>query len=328
MPNTNVDSYRDLQPGLVYVTLGTIEQVKWLFRSQYVKYKLLTHPTTKDIRRQLDEVGALAELFSTQTDVVIILPRELEGTGYHKAPRRKPRTQKNDDSVRMSYKLPNDQYFKIGPSTYCFVICADILGQISDETKQKAKKLVGNIYELLDLRNLDYGSDTIKKGEPFPLTSERKGFSVSETHLGDPSYPYETHLIKTLGEKEGVKVWSNLTQKEIFKLFLIPGFSRYPILCYTDTWGLDSWLEPFVCWMSTHDYLDNAGIILGEFALWVYCATRYWATDRCKGLYSYKPPRPIGRKQKILDERYGFVASEKARIEWLKTTTRLGLPEL
>lgn len=316
----------DLQSGVVYLTYGTLEQISWLFKDQPVKFNLLTQPTTKQIRQALDYSGSVTELFSSHKEVVVIKPKELSGTGYIKAPKRRSKATKKETAV--SYQLPTDQYFKPNPSIYCFVLCTDIIGQLTDNNKSAAKSLTGSYYEILDLRELDYDNPLLTKGEPFPMASLELGVSVSDTHKGDPDHWYETKLIEVLRERNGYKVWRDLPKTQFFRLFYNPNFNQIPILALTDTWGMSTWLEPFVNWIDQHYHLDEPQVMLGDFAYWVYCATYYWADSEHKGLFSYRPSTPFGYKKKVLDSRYGFKPSLKARQEWLKLTAELGCATL
>lgn len=140
----------DIKDQTAYLTLGTVTHVYEIFKGRRVNYKHFIRPSTKEIREHFAQHDIISELFGMETEVVIIVPSTLEGTGLIKPV---TKTGKQGDRTKDNDKrLPTDQFFRVPSGTYCFIICADIDGKVSKEAKAAAKKIEGGVFQILDLQ--------------------------------------------------------------------------------------------------------------------------------------------------------------------------------
>ena len=286
----------DINPGVVYLTIGTTTEIGELFTGQDVRFNILLRPTTKQIRAVMQP--SLLSDFSSQDEVVIIIPTNLEGTGNPKPPstRKRKTTKATEEKPGNLYKLPNDIHFSVPDSHYCFVVASEVDGTITKESKSAIKKLEGGAYQILDLTG---NVEEVCEAAEVP----------SKARL----------LVESLLTLEGVQSWSKLTYKEFFKYFLIP--TKYiPILNAARAWDLTLWIKPFITKIELAKDMSNRHAIMGLFAYWVYCSTYYWADDYNKGLHhsSYK-------KAGVTYNKLAFYPSTKAKMEWVKILESIGV---
>lgn len=297
----------DLKPGRVYITYGTAQQIHWLFQNEELNITTLWQPTTKQIRQEIGDNHKVAELFSDPPRVVIIHPAKLEGTKFIK-----PLSKKGsggNKTVPNDARLPSEQYFKVHPSVYCFVICCDANGDLDPKKKRQAASLIGGCYEELNLQHLDYEDDTLN-GDMLPL-SALKGLHAP-TIIGDP---YKD-IINDLLTLEGVSRWGGFNRKEFFKLFLLPEHKYPPLLSKAKALCLLPYIEPFIKKIESSHHFCNNLYLLHSFAYWVYCSTFYWSHGTNQGLGVYT---------KRGAECYKFWPSTKAKLEWTKLTKEIGM---
>lgn len=295
----------NILPGIAYLTVGTVEQVQWLFKDQDVDIEYYQHPTLKELRRLAR--SSVTELFSDRTRVLIILPKELKA-----APAVKSLTKKGgggDKTKESSYLLPTDEYFTVPDNCYWFVICVDLTGALPASAKKSIKSLCGGVWQELNLTSLECGL--------YPLSQVR---TINDSSAQLTTHQHERELVHSLTSLEGVQRWGNFNDKEFFKYFLIPGYRFMPLLSKAEALCLTVWLEPFICKIETSKSLTNPKALLREFAYWVYCSTHYWSEPYSEGLTTYTT-----YAKGIKQIKFSFYISTKAKIKWLKLLETLGV---
>ena len=139
----------EIKEEVAYLTIGTITDVQELFKGVRVNFKYFFQPSTKELRAYFKQASLVDELFGADPEVAIIVPDSLEGTGLVKPV---TKTGKQGDKTKEADKrLPTDQFFRVPPGRYCFIICSDINGNLSKEAKSAIKKIEGGVYKILDL---------------------------------------------------------------------------------------------------------------------------------------------------------------------------------
>jgi len=317
----------DITPGFIYLTLGTAQQVLWLYRNSPCNFSVLYEPTTLEFKRETERRGYIGE--EEEQRVFIVYPKDIKGTGLIKSPKKE--TKKDNifslpslgEDEKNIYLLPNDQFFTLDPSLLVFIICSDIDGSISKDSKSKSKKLVGNQYKLLDLEHLDY-SGTKWESIPreyvmFPLgyvqrEKDLKGID-NRFHIEDEVNNKEFELVRALGTKEGFKIWSSLPREEVYRLFMIEEMDKPFILSLARAWCIQVYLEPFVKRLKEDITLTDASALLGMFAYWVYCCSKYWAEPYREGLKLYLP------KKGEITPTFSFWVSPRGKMMWYKIVT-------
>jgi hypothetical protein len=313
-----------LQPGLVYLTVGTIEQIKKLFEKKEVEYRLLYRPTTNEMRRELEYIDP----FSETEEVVIIVPQAFKATGLLK--NKKSNKKKTEDTKpaeeEEAYLIPSDQYLSVSPFKYCFVLLVNALGEYTEEAQTARKKLEGGAFVSLDLRTynaVDLPSDispTDKKKvleyySMFPLSLEEKLDKGLELNIWDDleKNEYERY-IEGLLTLRGVQEWGEFNNSEVFKYFLNTNYKNIPVLVHSRAWCLSPYLQPIVFHLQNY-YVANPTAYLHRFALWVYFSTKYWSRAGEEGLGYYKEDY----KGKVV-KTWVFNPSALARRKWLELT--------
>jgi hypothetical protein len=286
--HSNTLSKNSIDPGIAWLTIGTVEQIRYFFKEDNISYTYLVYPTTKEIRECFKE-----DIFDDKTKVVIIIPAVLQGSGVIKdITKRSKGGDKSDDN---EHSLPSDQFFIIPEDTYCFVVCADLCGDISKSNKAKIKSIEGGQYKILDLSSKDR----------FPLS----GDTIIDTQCRDNSI----ELINSLTTKIGYSEWSQFNRSRFFYHFLIPGFRFTPIFARSNSLSLIVWTQPFIQYIERNNSLSNPREIMGLFAYWVYCAVTYWG--------SYWGRKLDSKKKEYLI----FIVSDKARLEWHRLTSDIAI---
>lgn len=141
----------DLKEQVAYLTIGTMSDVQELFEGTRVKFTHFIQPSTKEIRTYFSNGSLVNELFTSEPEVVIIVPSKLEGTGLIK-PVTKTGKQR-DKTTENDMRLPTDQFFKVPEGYYCFIICTQPDSSFTKEAKAAIKKIEGGAYEILDLQS-------------------------------------------------------------------------------------------------------------------------------------------------------------------------------
>lgn len=309
----------NIKSGIIHLTIGTTQQIYWLFKDQEVTYSYLYHARTSEIRRELE----YADPFLDTTKVVIIYPKSFKGSGYIKPIKRATKsTKKSNTSVSDDYELPSDQFLKIPPTTYCFVICVDALGVYTDSAAASIKKLQGYPYSdsLLDLRTyepLKLEDDAIDERTKefyrmYPNDLYEKVSKGLELEIIETSQiKEEKEIVHGLLDKNKLDRWGRFHRSEMFRFFFNYNYNDIPILANARAWCLTPYLKPVLTHIQHKGNLSNPSAYLYRFALWVNWSTTYWAEPGARGLYYYK--KDVNKETFIT---YGFEASAEAKRRW------------
>ena len=348
-----------LVPSYIYLTLGTAQQVYALYQGKEVKYEVLWEPTTLELRRRTETA---TYSWDNKQEVLIVYPKDIVGTGLIKTTKSKSssRGKKSKDITleeevislstpsprrgdtlesgetplvpKGSYSLPNDQFYQIRPDLTVFIICSSLEGLIPDGVKSQVKKLIGGIYKLLDLQQLESPNleevplELQLEAQRFPLSYQRKltdlRGDLADLYLQEEIDCLEFNLIKSLTTLEGVRRWHNFSPNEVTRLFMLETLSKPLILLEGRAICLYPYLEPYLRKITRDIHLSSASAYLGEFAYWVYCTSTYWREPYREGLALYIP-KSRSFPNKTLPV-FSFWITTKAKLEWQKLTARVG----
>jgi hypothetical protein len=296
-PPINLES---LDSEKIYLTLGTIEQIQFLLKK---KIKLLYHPTTEEIRQELQYGGMFDDNY------IVIWPKERSGTGniLLKGGIRKDKP----------YAIPTDQFLSIAPGKKVFILFCGYDGIVRDKDKSAAKSIQGGKFVILDLQDQtlrDKNNELDVAQKAFPITLLHKRFQVKEIApklsfvMEQDTSSTQYNLVKNLTTVEGALAWGGFSDSEITKHFCIPEL-KYPlILSKARAWCLQNYLKPFI-----HDSINGAlaeRSELQKFALWVYFSSTCWANSTEPGLTIYKNAKEL--------ETFYFKPSSKSRQMWTR----------
>lgn len=303
----------DLQPGVVYLVLGTAEQVQWLLQDIPHQLEVLYHPTSYEMRVAFE----YQNLFSDTPKAYLIFPKDITTVGEH--------------------GLPKSKYVPVSEDNYYFVICSLISGDVKltlENGKQlnqaeKVKKVSGHPYQPLDLSKchlLDkalYGEDknVYEYMRPFPRTFQRKHsgnyglYTLDSWEFTD----FEETLIESLNKPNGYNLWVCLTNSQIYKYFFVAnGYGgEYKLFREGNVSGISSYLAPFLNLYDRAPKNSQIAVPLGQFALWCYLAHSCWSEAGRSGLISYTP-KTGKKKERGIKKAYIFKPSSEARSQWLK----------
>jgi hypothetical protein len=289
--NNIVNLIPSIVPGIVYLTIGTAQQVKFICELLGVSLvEVLFEPTTLQIRR------AVGSRCTEEPIAVVIHPSELSGTGEVNLKARS----KNYGSVKttLASNLPNDMTFSIDPNIYVF-IC---LLELTDAKPSSAiKSLEGGVYRELDLRKVEFID--LMADQPglvnqfYPYTSlYRINYKLLTGQLAPEDSLYKNdqcfQYIKALLEPTGHKIWSSISSADYNGLFRpTKRWSEtveYPIvLVVARAYALYPYLKPVLD--KVRD-TSSPQSMLGLFALWVNLSSTLWQTEKYAGL-TYEPAR-------------------------------------
>jgi hypothetical protein len=322
-----------LEPGNIYLTIGTGQQVTRLSGGLVKHTQRHYNPTVQQFRRLLIPTP----LYGPSADV-IFYPR-LEGTGRI---RNGPKTYGTLKPTSTEELIPNDQTVVVPRSKFIFVVLADpITGEIDKSALAKAKSLEGGCFKLLDLRTVDFEVGLLGvPGETewlnkFPMTALEHAVLLQEdnrfylpylaqqwNNATEEHQPYDKEtaavirLFESLPTEDGVNQWYHFPEcHNYFKWFLVyvdgnKEGQAIPIALKTGrAWGLALYLEPFLDQM--RDNLTLAPLMLSRFALWVWSCNHVYAEPGYEGFY-----QTTGFKAKA--PYWNFKPSVKARQAFAK----------
>lgn len=289
--NNIVNLIPALQPGVVYLTIGTAQQVKFICELlEVVQLEVLFEPTTQTIRR------ALGPRFTNDLTAVIIQPASFNGTGNVNQKQRS----KDYGTVKSNgqYDLPNDSTFTVDLNTFAF-IC--LLEQDNSKPSSIIKSLEGGYYQELDLRNIEFidllADRTDLVNQQYPYSSL---YRINYETLTGASFPRNeiqkynecSRYIEALTTAEGHKTWSKVSSADYHRLFKpVKRYSeqvQYPILLIGGrAYCLYLYLKPIL-----DKVRDGASPrkLFGLFATWIYLCNSRWSDDNYYG-FIYEPPK-------------------------------------
>jgi hypothetical protein len=275
---------RELPRGRIYLTLGTVEQLKTLWPECGFCYE----PTTHEMRRLFEQYSPY------DPPGWILWPRQLRASGLIK----KTGSVASNDP----YSIPTDQLLKIHPQQLIFIPFCSLGGQA---LKDEAKKLQGGPFEILDLR--------AQFKDPFPLAQRNRVESGLSQEAEETRWAQG--MIEVLQTPRGPLVWGKIKSQDIYRWFRQPNNPNYiPLLSAARAWGLEPYLKPFLDLSESQEHREP-GRYLNLFALWVYLTTQSWGEPRREGL------RPYTTKVKgIPTVSFNFTPSGTARSVWLQWT--------
>lgn len=282
------DILPNLQPGSIYLTLGTIEQIVWICRKLGKEPEFLYEPSANEIRKAL-------EFPSFSDNAFVIHPKELKGSGI-KA------------TTTSEFLLPTDSYFFVNQANFAFISIVELTGEVSDKQSSAAKKIEGGCYRILDLR-------TIADLPKYPYVALHELEYSKQNFCETNSLSHEQSLVDSLTTIEGVQRWGSFTKGELRKWFVTPGIKEPILLKIARAQGLIPFINPFCHLVEKHWSTNRQSVFLKQFAMWVYCSTEHWNSSGYPGL-----TRKIATRGEGVN--FYFNPSPKAKRKWL-TMARL-----
>lgn len=237
---------KQLQPGYIYLTLGSIQQLSVICNMLNLTPHLLIEPNRHELVNSI-------EFFNYSSNCFILVLKELKTSSKEK--------------VASDYTLPSN--LKPYCDTYTFVPLIGIQSEITKATKKAAQSLEGGFYKVLDLRNL--GLDL------FPFNSFNPSPSLSSP------FPIEQDFIYSLLTPSGTLRWASFTHTQLRQWFSTPGQPEPILLIRAKATSLIPFIMPY-CNALDFYWHKNPSSILLRFAIWVFCSTHIWHSKRFNGL--------------------------------------------
>lgn len=293
-----------IQPGVIYLTIGTPQQIKCLLADNVV-IEHHYNPTTNLFRQWL-----LPNPIEDKTIARIIYYNKVSATGRLRCYKNVPKDKYGTVSETSIYAIPNDQSVTIPSYTYFFVT---LINPLTGEIEKKGTgALIGDYIEELDLRNVTFIENGSKEDNLYPITATaRKNVKdslliehyskgeIKVSNYENKSNAYEESIyfkqlntyIKALLKPYGANVWYNLGKSgEAYKLFLSElatykdsDFKTPYILKITRAWCLQVYLEFFLVEIRSNRSIMP--IMLAKFANWVYITSTALSIPEANGLY-------------------------------------------
>lgn len=284
-----------IQPGIIYLTKGTSQQIKCLLDEDVV----IEHhysPTTTVFRQWL-----LPNPLEDRIIARIIYYPQLEGTGRVRDAKNTSKEKYGSVSSKSLYAIPNDQTVTVPKNVYFFIV---LVNPVTGEVEKKgASALQGDYIQELDLQHVVFIEDGSKEENFYPLTTKnRRGIKdqlvsahyTKDDVVGEGGYFEQVNpYIEALTRTDGATVWYDLGKSgDAYKLFLVslPTYkdseSKTPlILKVARAWCLQAYLEFFLT--PIRDNRTVMPVVLAKFASWVHTSSTALSSPGFNGLYWY-----------------------------------------
>lgn len=292
--STNIDK------GVVYLTYGSIEQIKWITRDKGLPIVLLRNPSSEKIRYELEDRDSL--LGTSDPKVFIILPHTLEPSiVLKKKPGAKRASRTESDS---NHAIPVEESFTYDQSSYIFVVVSDVDGSERKDIDVKSLSCDPR-FKVLKLKTLDYQYQerypykdidrVIEYNHDVPYTLERKLELYKTVKDKIPNLVYgdvglyhceEEHtqgrikqLCQALRDEKGHILWRGISHREYMELFInYKTRNNIPLFYKGRIKRLDEYLIPFIK-MIEGSRKRYSSAPLETFAIWVYMCSKYWPSS-------------------------------------------------
>ena len=260
-----------IQGGLVYLTLGTVQQIQWICNELNLPITSHYNPTTNEFRT------LTASGWDSQPRALIIFYENLIGTGLVNT-KASARTTYGQVKTDNKYAIPNDQFLELDSDLYIFITLINPCSGVLDPALKKgAKALEGGLFQILDLSQLMF----VEEGDQrYPFVKQR------DVEI-EPVSARECHdLIEALTKENAGHLWAHISKACLNSKFLLNYAyygSKYPILLISGrAWGLYPYLLPVLSRIEKNPVYYS--VELSRFANWVHLASTAWVDRNNTGL--------------------------------------------